>query len=43
MSSGKLPAELVVIKIGRVGIEEPQRIPVGYRDVYGMKCNYEKG
>lgn len=42
MSPGVLPAELVIIRIGRRGIEEPQKIAVGYQDVYGMKCNYQR-
>ena len=36
------PPELVVIRIDENGIGAPQRMPLPYNDVYGMKCNYEK-
>jgi len=41
MASVAHPNQLIVIRIGSTGIEEPRTIPLGY-DVYGMKCNYQR-
>jgi hypothetical protein len=35
------PEQLIVIRIGPGGIEEPHTIPLE-SDVYGMKCNYQR-
>jgi hypothetical protein len=34
------PNQLVVLRIGPAGIEEPQRLRVNFDDVYGMKCTW---
>jgi hypothetical protein len=36
------PTQLTVLRIGRNGIEEPQKLPVAYNGVYGIKCNYQR-
>ena len=42
MTPGVLPSELVIVRIGPQGIEPPQKIPLAYHDVYGIKCNYQR-
>jgi len=36
------PQELVVVRIGRNGIEGPERVRLNYDDVYGMKCMWDR-
>jgi hypothetical protein len=42
MTAGVVPAEVVIIRITRRGIEQPERIPLKYHDVYGIKCNSQR-
>jgi len=34
------PQELVVLRIGPTGIDQPQTVRVNYDDVYGMNCTW---
>src|SRR5262249_35598340 len=36
------PQQLVVVRIGRTGIEKPQKLSLKYDGVYGMKCGWRR-